>query len=68
MPPKRLTPEQVIDLIISDDEEDLNASDYGNESDVESEFEASEVDNDSDSGPMMYSMHRVVNKGCRCCS
>ena len=37
MPPKRVTAEQVLASVVSDDEEDLDYSDYGNESDFESE-------------------------------
>ena len=38
MPPKRLTAHQALTQILADDSEDIDASDYGNDSYLESEI------------------------------
>ena len=48
MPPKRFTAHQALNQILADDSEDIDASDYGNDSDFESEIGADSC-HDSDS-------------------
>ena len=49
MPPKRFTAHQALTQILADDSEDIDASDYGNDSDFESEVSADSCHNSDSS-------------------